>query len=87
MAALVRLYGSVGPALAVGMLDTEEPRRFVSETTVFPATGVAERIGWLETSRGHELRFVFEWRLDSGRLLSIGPWNLRLVSPPVGGPW
>ena len=81
MAALVRLYGSVGPALAVGMHDTEEPRRFVSGTTAFPATGVAETIGWLETSRGRELRFVFEWRLDSGRLLSIGPWNLTLVGP------
>lgn len=85
MAALVRLYGSVGPALAVGMLDTEQPRRFVSETTTFPATGVAETIGWLETSRGRELRFVFEWRLDSGRLLSIGPWNLRLVGPALLG--
>ena len=81
MAALVRLYGSVGPALVVGMLDTEEPRRFVSETTAFPATGIAETIGWLETSRGRELRFVCEWRLDSGRLQSIGPWNLRLVGP------
>ena len=85
MAALVRLYGSDGPALAVGMPDTEEPRRFVSETTVFPATGVAETIGWLETSRGRELRFVFEWRLDSGRLLSIGPWNLGLVGPVLLG--
>ncbi len=85
MAALVRLYGSAGPALAVGMHDTEEPRRFVSETTVFPATAVAETIGWLETSRGRELRFVFEWRLDSGRLLSIGPWNLTLVGPLLLG--
>jgi len=85
MAALVRLYGSDGPALAVGMPDTEEPRRFVSETTVFPTSGVAETIGWLETSRGRELRFVFEWRLDSGRLLSIGPWNLGLVGPVLLG--
>ena len=35
----------------------------------------------LETSRGREPHFVFEWRLDSGRLLSIGPWNLWLVGP------
>ena len=81
MAALVRLYGSVGPALAVGMHDTEEPRRFVSETKSFRPPESAETIGWLETSHGRELRFVFEWRLDSGRLLSIGPWDLGLVGP------
>ena len=30
-------------------------------------------------------RCVFKWRLDSGRLLSIGPWNLGLVGPVLLG--
>jgi hypothetical protein len=83
MAALVRLYGSAGPALAVGMHDTEEPRGYLSETGAEPITGLAETIGWLQTSRGRELRFVFEWRLDSGRLLSIAPWNLGVLGPAL----
>lgn len=77
MAALTRLYGSRGPALVVGLRGSEEPRSFASESYADPLRGIGETVGWLQTSRGREVRFVFEWQADSGRLQRIAPWQLE----------
>ncbi|MGC8510842.1 MAG: hypothetical protein ACP5PB_08245, partial [Acidimicrobiales bacterium] len=67
--AVLRLYGSRGPAIIVGLRSDERPLRVGTSTEPRNADGIAITSGELKTSAGRELPFALYWRPTPTRLV------------------
>ena len=83
--ALLRLYGSEGPALVVGVEDSDEEPVHIATSTTPAGDGVAMTDGELEFRTGRRTTFALFWRQGSSALLELeafslddyGPWLMR----------
>lgn len=83
-AAAIRLYGTSGPAVSVGLAASENPESLTSVTSQSPGDGLAGTSGYLQT--GHaQYTYLLRWHPDTrlvAEVLPFGSWvSARLPSP------
>lgn len=73
-AAVLRLFGWAGPAMAVGLAPHDAPQSLSSAT--FPVTGgeLASTGGYLETGGGGR-SYLLRWQVGARRVNEILPWG------------
>lgn len=82
LAALLRLYGSHGPALVVALHDDEQPMAISSSTDATDLAGWATTLGELRTSAGREVPFALRWSSDKGAAIAeVETFPLGVLGP------
>ncbi|MGB6454674.1 MAG: hypothetical protein WBH47_09310 [Streptosporangiaceae bacterium] len=85
-AAVLRLFGWAGPAMAVGLTEHDLPQSLTSAT--FPGTGgeLASTGGYLETGRGRH-GYLLRWQVGARRVSEILPFDSLMLGNLAAAYW
>jgi hypothetical protein len=82
-AAAVRLYGTAGPPVAVGLAADESPQSLTSDSAAYGEDGLAGTSGYLQTGRA-DYAYLLRWESGTrlvSEILPFGSWvSARLPS-------